>query len=73
MDASLTGFEQTMARLEDILEKMSGDDIALEESIELYASAAELIAKSDGALKAAQVRIDEIDDRLAALEPEDEE
>ena len=70
---TLAGFEETMRQLENTLEKMSAEDVTLEESIALYAGAADLIAKSDEALKNAQLRIEEIDARLAEAAPDSEE
>lgn len=64
---SLGDFEAAMQQLEDILEKMADDALPLEESIRLYARAAELIAQSNQTLEAAKVRVQEIDDSIARM------
>lgn len=53
-------FEESMRQLEDILGRMSGEDIGLDESIELYAKAAQLIQDCNAQLDEAQKRVEEI-------------
>lgn len=60
-------FETAMSELEDILGKLSDSDISLDESIELYSRAAELIKICNHKLSKATVRIQEIDDKIAEM------
>ena len=57
-------FEDAMAELEGILDKMSGGDATLDESIALYARAAELIKTCGETLRSAKIRVDEITGRI---------
>lgn len=63
-------FESSLLELEQILEKMSRDEVSLDESIEMYAKAAALIAECSASLRSAQVRIDEINRTLQTEESE---
>lgn len=58
-------FEEGLARLQDILNRMQSEDTALAESIKLYAEAAELIRYCNDTLQNAKLRIEEIDAALA--------
>lgn len=60
-------FEAVMQQLEEILEKISDESTPLEESIQLYAKAAEHIAQCDATLKDAQQRVDAIGASLEEL------
>lgn len=68
MSKSIPTFEESMEELEKILSKMSSDEITLDESIKLYARAAELIAICNEKLNQSVVRVREIDDRIKELE-----
>ena len=57
-------FETSVSELETILEKMSGDETPLDESIELYAKAASLVADCNKMLANASVRVEEINTLL---------
>lgn len=59
-------FEAAQKKLEDILQRLSQDDVSLDESVRLYAQAAELIAQCAQALKQAELKIQEVDASLAA-------
>lgn len=54
-------FEQAGAQLEEILRQLSEEETTLEESLTLYAKAAELMAFCNKTLQDVQVRLDEID------------
>lgn len=64
-------FESMMVELESILAKISDEGTSLEESIELYAQAADLIAKAQRTLEGASVRIEEIRESLPVAEEEE--
>ncbi len=69
------GFEAAMGELEEILERMGKNETPLDEAVELYAKAAELIETCGRRLKTAQVRVEEIGAELndfAAPEEPDE-
>ncbi len=67
-------FETAQKKLEDILHRLSQEDISLDESVQLYAQAAELIAQCAQALKQAELKIQEVDASLdAALRENDAE
>ena len=72
MEKKLAGFEAGMRELEKTLERMSDEDITLDESIELYARAAQLIKQSNEQLNTARVRIEEIDASLQDIMPDGE-
>lgn len=69
---NLATFEETMRELEEILDKMSGNDVPLQEGIALYARAAELIKTSHEYLEKAKVQVREIDEKLAEVKTTDE-
>ena len=56
-----TTFEQEAAELEALLDTMAKEETGLEESIKLYAKAAEYIAYCDDLLKKAQLKVQEIE------------
>lgn len=56
-----TTFEQAAAELEALLDTMAKEETGLEESIKLYAKAAEYIAYCDDLLKKAQLKVQEIE------------
>ena len=47
-------FEAAQQKLEEILQRLSEDDVSLDESVTLYATASELIAQCSAALKNAE-------------------
>lgn len=57
-------FEEGLARLQAILNKMQSEDTALAESVKLYAEAAELIHYCNTTLDQAKLQIEEIDAAL---------
>lgn len=57
-------FEDGLARLELILEKIGDENTPLNESLKLYSEAAELVAYCNATLDAAQLQIEEIDAKL---------
>lgn len=60
-------FEAAMNELEDILAKMSDSKITLDDSIELYARAAELLNLSNQKLNTASVKVREIEEKIAEM------
>lgn len=61
-------FEDGLARLQGILEKLQSEDTPLADSVKLYAEAAELIRYCSGALNSARLQIEEIDASLTKQE-----
>ncbi len=59
-------FETASAELDRILQELSQEDTTLERSLELYAQAAELVAFCNKVLSSAQMKIDEISQKLDA-------
>jgi exodeoxyribonuclease VII small subunit len=53
-------FEAALAELEEVVARLEGGQVALEESIALYARGAELRAHCEERLKAAEARVAEI-------------
>ena len=66
-------FEQAMARLQTLLEKLQDESTPLAEAIRLYAEAAQMIAVCHAALENAKLQIEEIDLKLAKAAPTKEE
>ena len=60
-------FEDAMQELEMILEKMADEDTTLDESIALYAKAAELIQNCSETLNNAKKQVDAIGVKLEEL------
>ena len=58
-------FEAAQQKLEEILQRLSEDDVSLDESVTLYSTASELIAQCSAALKNAELKVQEIDASLA--------
>jgi exodeoxyribonuclease VII small subunit len=54
-------FDESMKELQEILDKMSADDTSLEDMLEYYATAANLMKACKASLEEADVRIKEID------------
>ncbi len=57
-------YEIAANELEIIFEKMSSEDITLDESLKLYAKAADLILFCNTALEKAQIKLEEINAKL---------
>jgi exodeoxyribonuclease VII small subunit len=53
-------FEEALRELEEVVSQLESGNVALEESIALYARGAELRAHCDAKLKAAEARVAEI-------------
>ena len=58
-------FEKSLARLEEINELMSSDEITLDASLELYREAAQLISTVTERLQSAKLEIKKIDELTA--------
>ena len=61
-------FEDGLARLQGILEKLQSEETPLADSVKLYAEAAELIRYCNETLNNARLQIDEIDASLKERE-----
>ena len=65
-------FETASEELDQILRELSQEETNLDRSLELYAQAAELVAFCNETLANAQMKIDEITDRLeTAISPKE--
>ena len=58
-------FEDGLARLQGILDKLQSEETPLAESVKLYAEAAELIRYCNETLNKAKLQVEEIDMKLA--------
>ena len=69
-------FEDALAQLERIVDRLERGDVALEESIEIYERGEALRARCDTLLKAAELKIEKIragrDGKAAGTEPLDD-
>lgn len=54
-------FEQAMKRLSEISESMSGSELPLEQSMKLYAEAAELVKFCKEYIENAKLKVEQID------------
>ena len=61
-------FEDGLARLQGILDKLQSEETPLSESVKLYAEAAELIRYCNETLNSAKLQMEEIDAALMAQE-----
>ena len=67
-------FEAALAELEDIVARMEGGQLLLEESLAAYKRGAELLAYCQGELKSAQQQVEVLERGvLKAFEPEGED
>ena len=65
-------FETASEELDQILRELSQEETTLDRSLELYAQATELVAFCNETLANAQMKIDEITDRLeTAISPKE--
>jgi exodeoxyribonuclease VII small subunit len=53
-------FEEAMAELEQVVGKLEGSQVALEESIKLYARGEDLKAHCEAKLKAAEEKVEQL-------------
>ena len=63
MDTSIKDFEGAIAELESIVKKLEEGDLALEQSLELYARGVELSTYCHARLEAAERRIELLNER----------
>lgn len=66
-------FEQSMQRLEQIAATLERGEAGLEESMQLYAQAAKLIASCRKKLDAVQLRMEQLHAEPQPLQPAEEE
>jgi exodeoxyribonuclease VII small subunit len=72
-DIRAMSFEQALAELETIVDRLETGDVALEESFDIYQRGSQLRAYCDEKLKNAQARIEKITSAGAATEALDAE
>ncbi len=53
-------FDETLARIEAIVERLEGGNLPLEESLRLFEEGMTLVHKADGALREAELRIEKL-------------
>ncbi len=70
-DIATLSFEQALAELEDIVNRLERGDVALEESISIYQRGNALRALCDAKLKAAEARIEKVIDDGKTVAPFD--
>ncbi len=58
-------FEDALARLEEIVEKLEAENISLEESVKLYEEGIELSKTCTQTLEQAQLRIEKVNEQHA--------
>ena len=68
MSKKEVSFEVMAAELEEILEKISLEATPLDESIDLYAKAAQLLQQCNERLAKARIKIDEIGEKIEEVE-----
>lgn len=66
-------FEEGMARLEELLARLSSPETPLDEAVKLYSETAGLVEYCNETLQNAQLQMEQIDTRLSGLEPQKEE
>lgn len=75
-EISALPFEDALKRLEDIVQRLEGGQVGLDESIKLYESGEKLKARCEALLKDAEARIEKIrltaDGKPAGVEKLDE-
>lgn len=59
-------FEEGMQRLQELLALMQNENTSLDQSVKLYAEAAQLIRYCNETLNTAKIQIEEIDSSLAS-------
>jgi len=76
-DIASMSFEDAMAELEDIVDRLEAGNVALDDSIALYGRGAALKAHCEARLKAAEARIEKVvrsaDGSVSGTAPFDEE
>ena len=70
-------FEQSLAELEKIVERLQRPDVPLDEAVALYRKGTELARKSDAQLSAAELQVQQltraVQERFAEYAAEDDE
>ena len=76
MAAPTLPFEESLARLEKIVERLQRDDVPLDEAVALFKEGTELTARCDELLSGAELRIQEltraVHERFTGYDPEAE-
>ena len=73
VDINKMSFEEALAELEKISEKMSQGGLPLETAVDMYARGAKLRARCSELLKAAEEKVKEIDASLDGSAPDEED
>ena len=55
-----TGFDETLARIETIVERLETGNLSLEESLKLFEEGMELVRRADRTLQEAELRIEKL-------------
>lgn len=63
-------YEENMQKLQKILDRLSSEDITLNETILLYSEAADIINETNEILESAQLKIEEIAAKISLPETE---
>lgn len=58
--AKAVNFEKSVERLDEILTKLEGNDLTLEESVKLYEEGMKLVLQCDKEISRAKLKIEEI-------------
>lgn len=77
MTADVLPFEESMARLEKIVERLQRDNVPLDEAVELFQEGTRLTTRCDELLSAAELRIQDltkaVHERFAGYQAETED
>ena len=65
-------FEESLRKLEEIVEKLEQGNISLDESVELYAQASKLVVSCQKKLGAAQLKLEKLDPKPTGEKQEEQ-
>ena len=65
---NIQNFEKDIASLENILEQLQKEDTSLQDTLSLYANAANLISTCSNTLQSAKLQIEEISNKIDEME-----
>ena len=60
MEPGALSFEEAYARLEEIVRRLEGDELTIEQSVELYEQGVELVRQCNARLDGAELRISQL-------------
>ena len=61
MELAALSFEEAYARLEEIVRRLEGDELTIEQSVELYEQGVELVRHCNARLDGAELRISQLE------------